>query len=341
MFNKETKLINATPQGIREAAEIIKNGGLVAIPTETVYGLAANALSEKAVAGIFTAKGRAQDNPLIVHVDSVKSIEPLVKEIPEILYKLADAFWPGPLTIIMKKSGLVPNIVTCGLDSVAIRIPSHKIASEVIKLSGSAIAAPSANLSGSPSPTTAKHCFEDLNTRVDAVLDGGISDVGVESTVLDITLDTPKILRPGFVTFEEIREFIPNLTIDNAVLNPLEEGVKPSSPGMKYKHYSPNAKVVIIKANSRDYCEFVNQNANDKTFALCFDEDIANLKVPYLSYGAQNDEATQATNLFTSLREFDEMNAQLVYAHCPSSKGVGLAVLNRLLRAAAFEVITL
>ncbi|MBQ2676059.1 MAG: threonylcarbamoyl-AMP synthase [Clostridia bacterium] len=337
----ETKVLNTTAQHIDTAAEILKSGGLVAIPTETVYGLAANALNAQAVKNIFVAKGRAQDNPLIVHVTSIDEIKPLVTEIPEKVYMLAEKFWPGPLTMIMKKSDLVPGEVTCGMDTVAIRVPSHKVARDIISRSGLPLAAPSANISGGVSPTTAQHCIDDLTGRVDAIVDGGSCDVGLESTVILMCNPTPRLLRPGFITKEQIESVIGKIDVDDAILNPLKDGVKPSSPGMKYKHYSPNAKVVILEGDDKAYCDYVNQHADEGVFALCFDEDAKQLKVPCICYGEHKDEKTQAAKLFSALRSMDEKGAKLVFARMPKADGVGLAVVNRLLRAAAFQVINL
>lgn len=336
-----TKLLKKNENDIKTAAEILRNGGLCAIPTETVYGLAANAFDSVAVRNIFIAKGRAQDNPLIVHISDMSELSPLVTEIPEIVYKLADKYWPGPLTMIMNKSDLVPDEVTCGGKTVAIRMPQNPIARAIIKESGVPLAAPSANLSGGVSPVTAQHCIDDLTGRVDAILDGGECTVGLESTVLLCTSNPPKLLRPGFVTPEDIESVIGHIDIDDAVLHPLKEGVKPASPGMKYKHYSPKANVIIIKGDSDEYIDYVNHAKGEKIYALCFDEDKDKLTVPYVTFGKHDDEKEQAAHLFLSLRELDEMGAKTIYARMPKSNGVGLAVLNRLLRAAAFQIITL
>ncbi len=334
-----TKLLKNTPEDIEIAGDILKNGGLCAIPTETVYGLAANAFDENAVKNIFTAKGRAQDNPLIVHISDIEQLKPLVLEIPEMVLKLADKFWPGPLTMIMKKSDLIPNAVTCGMDTVAVRMPNNETALKIIESAGVPLAAPSANISGGVSPVSAKHCIDDLNGRIDAILDGGDCLVGVESTVLLCTQNPPKLLRPGFVTPDDIKAITKDIIVDDAVLNPLKEGVKPSSPGMKYKHYSPTANVIMITGSSKHYINYVNQQNGDDVFALCFDEDTKNLTKPFVTYGSINDDKAQAANLFNALRILDEKGAKTVFAHSPDVNGVGLAVLNRLLRAAAFRII--
>lgn len=336
-----TLLLGANEHDISTAAKILKNGGLCAIPTETVYGLAADALNETAVHNIFLAKGRAQDNPLIVHISDISELPALVREVPDIVYCLAKRFWPGPLTMIMYKSELIPDAVTCGGDTVAIRMPQNEIARKIIKAAGRPLAAPSANLSGGVSPVTAAHCVRDLNGRVDAILDGGECTVGLESTVISCISEPIKLLRPGFVTVEALAAIAGEIEVDDAVLHPLKDGVKPASPGMKYTHYSPKANVIIIDAQSDDYCDYVNQKGGESIYALCFDEDAPALKIPYISYGGENDGVSQAEKLFYSLRQLDDMGARVIYARMPKGDGVGLAVLNRLLRSAGFNVIKL
>ncbi|MDY4190819.1 MAG: L-threonylcarbamoyladenylate synthase [Oscillospiraceae bacterium] len=326
---------------LQKAAEILAGGGLVAFPTETVYGLGANALDEKAVAGIFKAKGRPQDNPLIVHVCDLDMIGPLVTEIPEAALRLAGAFWPGPLTMIFPKSGAVPQVTSGGLPTVAIRFPAHMVARELIRRADVPIAAPSANLSGSPSPTTAEHCIHDLMGRVDAIVDSGSCGVGVESTVISLVGETPRVLRPGGVTVEQLREVLGEVEVDPAVCAPLAEGKAAASPGMKYKHYAPRAHVVILEGGRQAFAKYVNARAGDGIYAMCFEEDVPGLSVPSVSYGGEGDDASQAVRLFAVLRQMDELGAKTVYAHCPARTGVGLAVYNRLLRAAAFEVVRL
>lgn len=264
-MNKQTKLLSTTENDIQTAVQILKNGGLVCLPTETVYGLGANALNETAVKNIYKAKGRAADNPLIVHIAKFDDIYPLVKNINRKARVLAEKFWPGPLTMIFEKSDKIPPAVTCGMDTVAIRMPSHPIARKIIEKSGLPIAAPSANISGGVSPVTAAHCYDDLKDRVDAVIDGGECEVGLESTVILMVGDTPRLLRPGFVTAEQIEAQIGKIIIDSAILNPLDKGQKVLSPGMKYKHYSPKAKVIIIDADDEKYYSYVNQ-VEGKTF---------------------------------------------------------------------------
>ncbi|MGN0174428.1 MAG: L-threonylcarbamoyladenylate synthase [Acutalibacteraceae bacterium] len=337
----ETQILSKSEKDIDTAAQILRDGGLVCIPTETVYGLGANALNETAVLNVFKAKGRAADNPLIVHITEFDEIYPLVKEVPEKAKILAEKFWPGPLTMILKKSDIIPSAVTCGMDTVAIRMPSHPVARKIIKSAAVPIAAPSANISGGVSPVTAEHCFSDLSGRVDAIVDGGICDVGLESTVILMVGDKPRLLRPGFVTPEQIEKEIGEIIIDKAILNPLEKGEKVLSPGMKYKHYSPGAKVIIVDANDEKYYNYVNRYDGENVFALCYDEDISHINKPYLTFGAHDDEREAAAKLFYNLHQFDLKGAKIVLARLPETHGVGLAVVNRLLRAAGFEVVKL
>lgn len=326
-------------ESIKKAAEILKNGGLVAVPTETVYGLAANALNGEAVKKIFAAKGRPQDNPLIVHVSSVEEIEPLVEKIDERAYALAEKFWPGPLTVIMKKSSLIPNEVSAGLNTVAIRMPSNECARKIISASGLPLAAPSANASGRPSPTKAAHVIEDLDGKINAVVDGGESDVGVESTVITLVTDPPTLLRPGGVTPEQLSEVLGEIQISHAVFEKLGEGEKVQSPGMKYKHYAPKAQVTLIKGTFEQYKKFLFAQ-KDTVCAVCFTGEGKNFE-KYVEYGTENDDLSQAHGIFDALREVDAMGCQRAFVRCPSLSGVGLAVYNRLLRSAAFRVIDL
>lgn len=340
----KTLLLENSIQNIEKVGEILKNGGIVGIPTETVYGLAADALNPQAVAKIFKAKGRPVDNPLIVHIADFSDIERfnLVSEIPNATKKLADRFWPGPLTIIMKKSEAVPFEVTNRLDTVAIRFPSHPLAQEIIRQAGTPLAAPSANLSGSPSPTTAKHVMDDMDGRIDAVFDGGACEVGLESTVITVATDIPRLLRPGAITLEQLQEVLGEVEVDDAVLHKLRDGVQVASPGMKYKHYAPKAEVILLKCTDDEYIKYVNSNAKSGVSALCCDEDISLLKVKAYSLGRRNDYVTHAKKLFDMLRKIDDDNeSKTVYSRLPSVDGVGMAVYNRLIRAAGFKVIDL
>ncbi len=327
-------------KGIQGAAAILRDGGLVAIPTETVYGLAADALNPQAVARIFEAKGRPSDNPLIVHIAHLDHITKVARTVPESAAKLAKAFWPGPLTMVLPKADCIPDKTSGGLDTVGIRLPSHPVARAVIEAAGVPLAAPSANLSGSPSPTTAGHVLADMEGRIEAVLDGGSCGVGVESTVLSLAEKRPLLLRPGGVTPEQIESVIGPIDIHPAVYHALEQGEKAASPGMKYKHYAPHTKVIVVKGESRDFARYVNSKG-DKIGALCFDEDLPYIKVPAVPYGHAGRPDTQARGLFDALRHLDGLNVDVVYARYPDMDGMGLAVYNRLMRAAAFEVVEL
>ena len=287
---------------------------------------------------IFAAKGRPADNPLIVHVSSFEEIAPLVTEIPALARKCAELFCPGPLTMIMPKSDKIPLVTSGGLDTVGIRMPSNNTARAFIRECGCPIAAPSANLSGSPSPTTARHVLNDMNGRIPAIIDGGACGVGVESTVISFEGDGIRLLRPGFVSAEDLREVTENVLIDKGVLEMLDEHARVRSPGMKYTHYAPKAEVSIVCGNSGEFNDFCVKNASADDVLMVFDEsDAAGLKNRLLVLGKNDEE--QAQRLFDALRELDEMGAKKVYARCPNKTGVGLAVYNRLLRAAAFRVI--
>lgn len=335
-----TKILNVSQIDI--AAQIINNGGLVAIPTETVYGLAANAFDSNAVSKIFKAKGRPSDNPLIVHISDINEIYRLVLDFPKKAQDLAFKFWPGPITIILKKSDVIPNVVSGNLDTVAIRMPDNDLTRKLIKISGKPLAAPSANLSGSPSPTTMKHVLDDLNGKIDAIIDGGNCKVGLESTVITLVSEKPRILRPGGITKEQIESVIGDIEIDKGVLSKIDDDKKVISPGMKYKHYSPNARVIIIKSNKQNYINYVNNKLTNNSIALCYNEDMEYIKGKSISYGNESDSESQARQLFNSLRSIDKMEEiNLVYARCPVLDGVGLAVYNRLIRAAGFEVVSI
>lgn len=333
----ETKILSTSEYDIALAGEIIAKGGLVAFPTETVYGLGADALNENAVKSIYAAKGRPSDNPLIVHICEKEDIVPLVKEVTPKARALMDAFFPGPLTIILPKSDRVGNVVSGGLDTVAVRMPQNDIARRLIRASGCPVAAPSANTSGLPSPTRAKYVIEDMNGKIDAIIDGGDCEFGVESTVITLAGDVPTILRPGAVTKEMIESVIGKTEVARAVLEGMKNDEVAASPGMKYKHYAPKAQVVIVDAEKEVYENFVNSREN--AFALCFEGD--NVTVDKVTYGRENDDLSQARELFDALRQLDEMGAKKVYARIPHTTGVGMAVYNRLIRAAAFKIIDL
>lgn len=329
-----------TKNELSEAAAMIRNGGIVVMPTETVYGLAANAFDAEAVEKIFAAKGRQADNPLIVHIANNSDWEKLVEEIPQKARQLADRFWPGPLTIILKKKPIVPDIVSGGLDTVAVRMPKNKIAFRFIRECGCPLAAPSANLSGCPSPTKLSHVMKDMNGRVDGIIEGGDCMVGLESTVISLAGDKPIILRPGRITAAQIAKVIGEVEIHHAVTGDLADGEKAASPGMKYKHYAPNAAVTIVDGDDNEYIDFIKANADDKTAVICFTEMTQALSdYNIFPLGAREDSIAQSKRLFDVLRAVDDAELEKAYAPMPSAEGVGLAVNNRLLRAAGFNVI--
>lgn len=332
-----TKILSTSEQDIRSAGAIIRSGGLVAFPTETVYGLGANALDKNAVKSIYAAKGRPSDNPLIVHIAKKADIAPLVKAITPQAQALIDAFFPAPLTVILPKAEVIPSATSGGLDTIAIRMPQNEIARAVIAAAGVPVAAPSANTSGLPSPTKAKYVIDDMLGKIDAIIDGGDCEVGVESTVITLATDTPTILRPGAITKEMLEAVIGEVKISPAVLNELGENETAASPGMKYKHYAPKAEIVLVDADKEAYETFVNTRKN--AYALCFDGD--NVAIDHVTYGSEGDAAQQARALFDALRRLDELGARRVYARAPHKDGVAMAVYNRLIRAAAFRIIDL
>lgn len=327
------------PCGLEHIAQILRKGGTVGIPTETVYGLAANAYETAAVAKIFAAKGRPQDNPLIVHISHMDMLSDVARDIPEAAYRLADAFWPGPLTMVLPRADRIPPMISAGLDTVAVRMPSNEVARAVIDASELPLAAPSANISGRPSPTTAQHVIDDLGGKIDAIILSGECTVGVESTVVSLVGDRPRLLRPGGITHEQLESVLGTVDIDGSVLS-AEVKAKVSSPGMKYKHYSPKTKIVMVEGDSKAFCNYVNQ-LTENCAAMCFAEDEQKIFVPTIVYGSAGDDMSQARELFDALRLTDTLGVDVVYAHSPRKTGVGLAVYNRMLRAAAFEVITL
>lgn len=337
----ETKILTTNDEDIALAAGIIRNGGVVGFPTETVYGLGGNALDASASEKIFTAKGRPKDNPLIVHISGLSQWKPLVKEVTPQAMALAERFWPGPLTIILEKSDLIPMETSGGLNTVAVRMPMDETARRLIEAAGVPVAAPSANTSGMPSPTKARYVIEDMMGRIDAIIDGGDCSVGLESTVITLATDKPKLLRPGGVTVSMLEEVLGEIEIDPAVYDKLDDTQKAASPGMKYKHYAPKAKVTLLKGSFDKFAEFIDENADEKTVALCFDGEEEKLGIKCITYGKENDSLSQAQRVFTALREVDETGAEKVYARYPDRKEMGLAVYNRLIRAAAFEVIEL
>lgn len=326
------------------AADILKNGGLVAFPTETVYGLGANALDTRAVEGIYRAKGRPSDNPLIVHIADKKALDKLTDKRPENMEILMDKFWPGPLTLVVPKSASVPDIVTAGLDSVAIRMPSHPVALALISMSGVPVAAPSANSSGKPSPTRAEHVIEDLSGKVDVIIDSGAVEVGLESTVLDITTHTPQILRPGGITYEQLQSLLGSVEMCKS-LRSKDIHHTPKSPGMKYKHYAPDAQILIIDGELKKVAEEIkrmyaeNQAAGIKTGILATDETIQLYNATeIISMGSRKNPGTIASKLFHSLRHFNGKNIQVILSESVADEGIGFAVMNRLAKAAGFNI---
>lgn len=337
----ETRVLLPTEENIAFASRQLIAGEIVAMPTETVYGLAANAYNPEAVKKIFAAKGRPQDNPLIVHISSLSMLEPLVKSIPPIAKQLAKKFWPGALTMIFQKSDSVPLCVTAGLDTVAVRFPSHKVALRLIESAGVPLAAPSANSSGRQSPTTANHVFTDLDGKIPTIIDGGSSEVGLESTVIKLEGDSVVLLRPGAITFEMLSLVVPHVTIDNGVLHEVSDGETVSSPGMKHAHYAPRTKVCIIDSDLDQFVQFINQHADENIGAMVFDNEESLISVPSVTFGEEGDNIIQAKLLFSALRAIDDLGVEKIYARMPDKHDIGLAIYNRMLRAAGFEVITL
>ncbi|MBP5600141.1 MAG: threonylcarbamoyl-AMP synthase [Lachnospiraceae bacterium] len=331
---------------IKEAGDVLKKGGLVAFPTETVYGLGGDALNPDSSKKIYAAKGRPSDNPLIVHISNLKALEKIVKDIPEDALKLADKYWPGPLTMIFNKNDVVPKETTGGLETVAVRMPSNKIARALIDASGGYIAAPSANLSGRPSPTVAKYVIEDMNGRIDIILDGGESDVGLESTIVDFTEGKPMILRPGFITQKMLEEALSEkVEWDRAIID-ADSKTPPKAPGMKYRHYAPKGELVIVEGNKEDVIKKINEltnadkNNNLKTGVIATEETKDYYCADLVkSAGHKDEEGEVAHHLFRILREFDEENIQKMYSESFKSDGVGAAVMNRLLKAAGHQII--
>ena len=340
-----TKLLKAKSpddiSAINEAGEILKNGGLVAIPTETVYGLAASAFNCESVHNVFKAKGRPGDNPLIVHISDISELEEITCNVSEKAKMCMKAFWPGPFTAIVEKTDKIPSAVSGGLNTVAVRMPSNDVARAIIHAAGVPLAAPSANISGSPSPTTAKHVINDLFGKIDAIVVSNDCSVGVESTVVSFCGEAPKLLRPGGITPEQLRKIVPDLIIDPAVTEKINPNAVVSSPGMKYRHYAPNSDVTMVIGSSEKFCEFCNKNKEKFELAICYDQDAKNTVLNTLSLGDVKDHAAQAERLFSALRTVDEMKIKTVVVHAPSTDGIGLAVYNRLIRAAGFKVIKL
>jgi L-threonylcarbamoyladenylate synthase len=338
----ESKLDN---NAIAEAGEVIRKGGLVAFPTETVYGLGANALDEEAVKKIFIAKGRPQDNPLIVHVVDF-NIKPLVKNIPDIAVKLMEKFWPGPLTLLMEKSSFIPEVTSAGLSTVGIRMPSNIIARELISAAGVPVAAPSANVSGRPSPTETSRCVEDLEGKVDFILGGGSCEFGLESTIVDCTSNPPCVLRPGGITLDMLKEVEPSIYIDPAVMKKSEGEFKPKAPGMKYRHYAPKAPMKIVQGDLQKTIEKINEivqnsiDENKRAGILCTDESLGKYpKGMVISLGSRSDLQNIGKNLFEALRCFDDAGIDIILSEAFEEDGIGTAVMNRLKKSAGYDIV--
>lgn len=326
---------------LEEAGEILRRGGLVAFPTETVYGLGGNALDADASRKIYAAKGRPSDNPLIVHISDLKELPALVEEVPELARKLAALYWPGPMTMILKKSRKIPYATSGGLDTVAIRMPSDPVARALIRCAGVPVAAPSANTSGRPSPTSAQHVVEDLSGKIDMILDGGAVAVGLESTIVDLTGDTPTLLRPGAITAEMLEDALGKLELDPALDHPLQAGVHPKAPGMKYRHYAPKAEMTLVEGKREKVIAEINRLTADgiaagkKVGVIATDENRGAYPLGDVKYiGNRSDEAEIAHNLFAVLRGFDADGVDLIYSESFSDQNLGRAIMNRMKKAA-------
>ena len=337
----ETLLLSAKEQNTPHlAAELIRNGELVAIPTETVYGLGADGLNPAAVAKIFAAKGRPQDNPLILHVTGMEQVETLCHSIPQAAYRLARRFWPGPLTIVLPAKDCVPKCTTGGLSTVAVRCPACDVTRQIIALSGVPVAAPSANISGKPSTTTAEHVIHDHNGKIPMVVDGGPCQVGVESTIVDLTEDRPRLLRPGGVTPEQLMEVLGDLVVDKAVTAQIDKDAVVKAPGMKYRHYAPDCQVLIVAGSREQAANYIKKHYNPNDRVLCFEEELPLYAgCNPLAYGKEADLESLSAGLFAALRQLDDPAIRKVYARCPEGGGIAYAVQNRLKKAAAFQII--
>ena len=326
-------------ESIAQAADILRRGGLLAIPTETVYGLGADGLDETAVLHIFEAKGRPQDNPLILHIPDASWLTRYCEDVPDAAYKLAERFWPGPLTMILKKKPCVPLRTTGGLETVGMRCPDHPVTRAIIERAGVPVAAPSANTSGRPSCTTAEHVREDMWGKIDGIVDGGPCQVGVESTIIDLTVTPPQLLRPGGLPLESLRDALGEVTVDKAVTQKMADGEKPRAPGMKYRHYAPKAPVTVVTGGAKASARYLLMHAAENAGIICFDEFVPVFESHIVHpLGASDDKRAQAQHVFDALRTFDETDVPEIWAQCPDSKGLGLAIGNRLKKAAGFHV---
>ena len=331
-----------TAADVERAAAILARGGLLGIPTETVYGLGANGLDPEAVAHIFEAKGRPQDNPLILHVPSAEWLARYCADIPAAAYTLAERFWPGPLTMILRRKPVVPDAVTAGLDTVGMRCPAHPVCRAIIAAAGVPVAAPSGNTSGRPSPTNMADMLEDMDGKIDGIVDGGPCAVGVESTIIDLTEEPPRLLRPGGVTLEELRDALGEVAVDPAVTRLMGAGEHPRAPGMKYRHYAPKAPVTVVKGDAAATAAYIRDHLGEGEGVVCFDE-YARLYAGHTveKLGPAADKAAQARNVFDALRAFDGTDVTAIWSQCPDEGGIGLAISNRLNKAAGFHIVDL
>lgn len=346
----KTKVIRMNPQeldmeGIREAGEILRQGGLVAFPTETVYGLGGNGLDPQASAKIYRAKGRPSDNPLIIHIADMEDLEKIVKEVPESAKKLASVYWPGPLTMIFQKSDIVPYETTGGMDTVAVRMPDHPLAQALIRAGGGYVAAPSANTSGRPSPTMASHVEEDLDGKIDMILDGGPVGIGLESTIVDFTEEVPVVLRPGYISLEMLQETLGDVRMDRGLLI-TDSSIHPKAPGMKYRHYAPKAELSIVEGTEEEVINCINRLTEEavakglKVGVIATDETkdrYSNADI--LSIGSREEEETIAHHLYEVLRDFDDDRVDVIYSEAFYTPKMGQAIMNRLLKAAGHKII--
>lgn len=346
----ETKIIRIDEENIdkaliAQAGEIIKAGGLVAFPTETVYGLGGDALNPDSSRKIYAAKGRPSDNPLIVHISDISALDKIVSSVDTRVKKLAEAFWPGPLTIVMNKSDAVPYETTGGLDTVAVRMPVHRTALAFIEAAGGYIAAPSANLSGRPSPASARFVIEDMDGRIEMIIDGGDVQIGLESTIIDITDEVPMILRPGYITYAQLSEVLGQVRIDPTIMDGNSKD-RPKAPGMRYKHYAPKGDLTIVEGDAKSVVRYINDqslramNEGKKVGIIATDENLSNYKGDSIkSIGSRSDEETIARRLYNILREFDDEDMEVLYSESFDTNGIGQAIMNRLLKAAGHKII--
>ena len=329
-----------TKENIEKAAEIIRRGGLLGIPTETVYGLGANALNADACRRIYEAKGRPQDNPLIIHVPDASWLSRYCEKVPESAYRLAEAFWPGPLTMILPKKEIVPYRTTGGLETVGVRCPNHPVTLAVIAAADVPIAAPSGNTSGRPSPTSAADMLEDMDGKIDGIFDGGPCGVGVESTIIDLTCQPPRLLRAGGLPLEELERVLGTVLVDKCIPQLMTDGERPRAPGMKYRHYAPKAPVTVVTGDGKKSAAYIAAHAPEGAGVICFSEFRAQFPGCVVhELGPEGDKSEQARRVFDALREFDATDVTEIFAQCPDDAGLGLAIGNRLKKAAGFHVV--